>query len=91
MNKPSYKACQQIHFNKRMRQRLHIDFNRHKTHEIILQITEKKNRKDNSLTFYKKAFENRQWWKGKINGTEVYFLFDKNTKRIVTVLTEKPR
>jgi mRNA-degrading endonuclease RelE of RelBE toxin-antitoxin system len=89
MNNLDHKACQQIHFDKRMKQRLGIDFNRHDTYELIIKINSDK--QDGSISFYKKANKYRQWWKGKINDSTVYFLYDKQTKRIVTVITEEPK
>jgi hypothetical protein len=79
------KACQQIHANRRAKQRLGIDFNRHKAREVINGIH------SNRFIFEAKAGKARSWYKGLIDGVMAWVLWDKETDRIVTVLDYEPK
>jgi hypothetical protein len=82
---PPRKVCQQIHANKRAKQRLGIDFNRHKAKEVIDGIH------SNKFIFGAWAGKNRAWYKGTIDNVLAWVLWDKGTNRIVTMLDHEPR
>lgn len=78
-----YKTAQQLHANRRAKERLGIHFNRHKAHEIILQIKTNKLRSKYTDNF-------GSWYPCLIDGLEAWVFYNRTTDRIVTVLHEMP-
>ncbi len=80
MSQFEHKTAQQLHANRRARERLGVRFNRHQAHEIILQIEARK------ISMLGPAGPWRGWYKTEIQGREAWLVFDSSTRRVVTVL-----
>ncbi|MDD5358231.1 MAG: hypothetical protein PHX80_03740 [Candidatus Nanoarchaeia archaeon] len=80
-----HKINQQLHADKRAKERLDIDFNHSMAKSIIHQI------KNGTISAGFKTGKNRIWYFTIIEDKKCWLLYDKKTNRIVTFLDDVPR
>lgn len=78
------RSYQQLHADKRARERLGVHFNRHIAHELIVQI------KAGKLKPAAIGPGPGEWYKVDLEGREAWIFYNRPTDRIVTVMAYEP-